>query len=132
MMERIVRLTLNNNLLIGDYAFSISGHMPKVTPGPGLLDNTFVLIVRGESGNVLDAAYGIPGREIVPINVGMPVLAWSLSEAERPSDITLGFTCGSDTEPVVDGPSIVFKFPERYLHLIKDSADFQVINGKWP
>eukprot|EP00746_Dinoflagellata_sp_MGD_P007253 gnl/MRDRNA2_/MRDRNA2_114325_c0_seq1.p1 gnl/MRDRNA2_/MRDRNA2_114325_c0~~gnl/MRDRNA2_/MRDRNA2_114325_c0_seq1.p1 ORF type:complete len:3111 (-),score=557.15 gnl/MRDRNA2_/MRDRNA2_114325_c0_seq1:74-8965(-) len=132
MMEQITRLTLNDRLLIGDYAFSISGHMPKVTPGPGQLDNTFVLIVRGETGNVLDAAYGIPGREIVPINVGMPVLAWSLSEAERPSDITLGFTLGADTEPVEQGASVLFIFPERYLHIISNPGEFHSIAGSFP
>jgi hypothetical protein len=131
-LERVIRLTFSHPLAIGNYAFAITGHMPKSTPGPGPLDNSFVLVVIGGNRNVLDAAYGIPGREIVALNVGNPVLAWSLSEAERPSDITLGCTFGSDTEPIADGPSIIFIFPERYLHLLSDSGDFKIISGNWP
>jgi hypothetical protein len=118
-------LMLNETLVSGDYAFGIFADMPPETPAP----NNFNLIIRDREGNVVDAMYGIPGKNIVPLKVGTPTLSWARSEAGQPSLITVGITFEQDTEMV---KALLITFPDNFIHDIQKPTDVRNLNKRFP
>lgn len=119
-------LTLNQTLTAGDYAFGIVSDIPAKTPE----NNKFNLIIRDRDGNVVDANYGIPGKEIAPsMKVGDPRLSWTRSEPGQPTTIAVEITFDQDTDLL---KALLINFPDNFIHDIQKPTDVMNLNKKFP
>jgi len=120
-----LQLRLTVDLTAGVYAFGIAADMPPETPQ----DNTFDIAIKDRNGNVVDAAYQVPGKPIVDIGVTSPTLSWSRADAGQPSVITIGVTFVRDTISI---KALLINFPERFIHDVQKPTDVQNLNRRFP
>lgn len=126
-----VRLTMNETLVPGDYAFAVEGIPPKRTPP----NNAFSLVLKDRFGQVRDAAMNIDGWNIhTKLQMRAAPLAWSQSGSGTLSVITLGFDL---LDELPDNPPLILSevlitFPQGFVHAIETSRDFESLNEEFP
>eukprot|EP00930_Biecheleria_cincta_P092359 TRINITY_DN8222_c0_g5_i2.p1 TRINITY_DN8222_c0_g5~~TRINITY_DN8222_c0_g5_i2.p1 ORF type:complete len:3174 (-),score=522.91 TRINITY_DN8222_c0_g5_i2:21-9542(-) len=120
-----LQIRLATSLTIGRYAFALAVDLPPETPSV----NTFDLIIRDQDNVVIDAAYSLPGLEIVNIGVSNPFLSWSKSDPGQRTSIEIGLTFTRDT-PNVKG--ILIMLPDQFMHDVQNPTDVQNLNKRFP
>jgi len=127
-------LQLTQTLSAGEYAFAIAADLPAETP----VGNTFNLIVSDLDGNVVDAAYAIPGQPIIAISsdsaateawVDSPTLSWTASEAGQTSTVTIGLTFNGETNALM---ALLITAPVGFTHEVRRLTDVQNLNKDFP
>jgi hypothetical protein len=113
-----LELRLGATLTAGEYAFGLAADLPPATP----LINIFNMIVSNQEGQVVDAAYELPGQGIVQVSIANPTLAWTKSMPAGRSQITFGITF---TEQVIDILGLLLNFPDKFVHDINKNTDVQ-------
>jgi hypothetical protein len=113
-----LELRLGTTLKAGEYAFGLAADLPPATP----LVNTFNMIISNQEGQVVDAAYEIPGQPIIQLGARNPTLFWTLAKPAARSSVTFGFTV---TEPIIDILGVLLNFPDKFVHDIKKPTDVQ-------
>jgi hypothetical protein len=120
-----LELILSQTLTVGSYAFAINADIPAQTPP----DNTFSIIIKNQDNQVVDAAYGMAGQEIVNMGVGEPVLSW----ADRPQPgertiVTFGMTF---TAPTTGIKAVLLNFPDKFIQDVQRPTDVQNLNKRF-
>lgn len=126
------QVTFDYPISIGEQAFAVTSTPPDaIDPGP----NEFFIKVIGPSGDVLDAAMGIPG---LPIQHGLPITAqeliWSTSAAGSRSTTSLGFEL-LDILPAQSPPiiaEIVVQMPPDFVQQIANALNVEQLEGDLP
>jgi hypothetical protein len=117
-----LEIRLDSTLTNGKYAFALAADIPDTTP----LVNSFSLVIRDISNQVVDAAYAIQGMPLVNIGVCCPFLAWSQSEPMQVSSIELGLSFSSETPNI---KAVLFMLPEMFVHQINTPLDVVNMDG---
>jgi len=120
-----LRLVLSQPLGRATYSFAVEADMPPQNPTV----NTFDLILRDVDNNVIDAAYGIQGQQIVEIGVETPTIAWSRADPGQNSKITIGVTFTQDTQGV---KALLINFPTGFFHDVQMPTDVKNLNRHFP
>jgi len=123
--ENPLRLTIDNSLVAGTYAFGAVVDVPLEKPKP----NTFNIIVRGNDNKVKDSAYNLPGFEIYPLPLESPTFSWTSAEPGKVSTITIGlaFTGSVDTLK-----ALLITFPENLEHAVQKPTNVKNQNVRFP
>jgi hypothetical protein len=103
----------------------VKGTVPLNTPRP----NTFNLVVRNEDNVVLDAAYGLHGKDVQTISACCPSLAWTKAVPGVHSTVIIGFEV-KDT--FVNIKAIVIKFPEGFRQDMPSTSLLSNLNPDFP
>lgn len=116
-----LELILDKTLTAGEYAFALAVDLPPETP----VDNTFSIIIKNQENQVVDAAFQIPGQELVEISVESPTLSWSKAVPGQQTIITFGLTF---TKPTMRVLALLLNFPDKFIHDVQKPTDVQNLN----
>lgn len=121
-----LRLSLNETMTAETYCFIVEADLPERTPAA----NTFALLVRERATDqIIDAAFGVQGRQILPLALTQPSIAWSTAGYGGQSSVTLGFTF---TGSYGDLRSLLVLLPRNFRQNVRLPADFKLTNSKLP
>jgi len=118
-------LMLSTTLTRGGYSFAVAVDLPAQKPTP----NNFNIIIRDRDNRVVDAAYSLPGVDLLPAPVSSPTLSWSRAEPGQNSIITVSITFTSDYNLV---KALLISFPKKFIHAILRPTDVQNMNRRFP
>jgi len=109
-----LRLTLNATMPPGSYAFMVGSTNPAYTPAR----NLFSVLLKDQSGNVIDARMEFAGQRIVSgLYVSPPLLQFSSSASLAESEIRITFRVSESLDPLAAIGAIralQFAVPERF------------------
>jgi len=120
-----LQLQLREPLTRGTYAFAVTVDLPPQKPQV----NTFNIMIQDQYNNIVDAAYGIFGQEIMNMPAERPTLGWSRAEPGQPTMITVGITF---REVVSSLQALLIVLPELFQHDVQIPIDVQNYNPRFP
>lgn len=119
-------LIMERPLPPGVQAFAVTSVMPQAIYEA----NEYSIMLFDPSGEVVDAAMGIPGLPMqLGLDVGYSDITWSSSEPNKPGTVTLGYEQLSDMPELVLSPPIVaelvFTVPPDFFHAVTRAAQVE-------
>jgi len=93
-------------------------------------NNFFNIIIKNKENHVIDAAYELPGKNLVSISSQKPTLAWSgAPKTGQRTKVHIGLTFKTLTRNVA---AILITLPTNFNHDIQASTDVVNLNKKFP
>jgi hypothetical protein len=127
-------LSLTATMQVLTYNFAVAVDLPSLAPTP----NTFNLIVRDRNQEVVDAAYGLSGVNLLPLPIDSPQLSWSNAAAGQTSTITISCQFWGDynlNDKIKNYPrirAILFTIPSQFRTAVKRQSQVVNDNANWP
>eukprot|EP00747_Dinoflagellata_sp_TGD_P096816 gnl/TRDRNA2_/TRDRNA2_166945_c2_seq1.p1 gnl/TRDRNA2_/TRDRNA2_166945_c2~~gnl/TRDRNA2_/TRDRNA2_166945_c2_seq1.p1 ORF type:complete len:792 (+),score=106.28 gnl/TRDRNA2_/TRDRNA2_166945_c2_seq1:66-2378(+) len=121
-----LRLSLNQTLTAGEYAFAARANLPVKLPD----DNVFGVVIRERASEVIiDASFDISGQPLVGLSLSQPSLAWSTAGFRELTTVTIGFTFSNATDLL---RAFLITLPSGYKHSARTVNDVKSSNAKLP
>jgi hypothetical protein len=118
-------LMLSKPMVAGTYSFAIAVDLPAQLPA----SNAFNIVIRDQNNNVVDAKYGIAGQDIKVVPTTSPTLAWTRSEINQRTVISISITFTNDYSLV---KALLITLPDTFVQNVMNPSEVKNVNRRFP